>query len=121
MTTGSMTNMPMVRAPVRASTISQQSTADAQITEVNSYILPSGSRFAANPLARMEITLASRPTLVTTTAARPNRSPHGTAARGGRAPIRPMSPVSCPVPPTRVSVEVPPPCAIDPDAVTSSC
>src|SRR5664279_1098520 len=89
MTTGSITNRPMVRAPVLASTTSQQSTADAQMTEVNSYMLPSGNRLVASPLARMESTLAARPIAVTSTAARPNRSPQGVARRGASAPMGP--------------------------------
>ena len=77
--------MPIVRAPVLASTTSQQSTAAAQITEVNSYMLPSGSRPVASPRATIDSRLAANPTTVTTTAARPNRSPHGHDAAGWQA------------------------------------
>ncbi len=114
-TTGNMTNRPMVRAPVLASTINQHSTAEAQMTEVNSYMLPSGSRPVANPLATIDRMLAARPTVVTTTAARPNRSPQGSAPLEGSAPI--AFPSEGLVPPVLVSVDVPP-ARFDPPAAT---
>ncbi len=80
-TTGSITKVPSVRAPVRASTINQQIIVTAQITETNSYMLPSGSRPTARPRVTTEITFAAAPTMVTTTAARPNRTPHGASGR----------------------------------------
>ena len=104
-----MTNMPIVRAPVLTRMTSQHNTATAQKNDVNSYMLPSGSRDAASPLATIDRTFATSPITVTITAARPNRSPHGVAGRAGRAPIGPMSPYFAdPAPPVRVSVEVPP-------------
>src|SRR6478609_10197259 len=102
MTTGVMTKTPNVRAPVRASTISQVMVAAAQITETNSYMLASGNRPTASPRATIDSTFAAAPTTVTTTAARPNRTPQG--ASGARS-TRPIAPGS--IGPVRTSVVVP--------------
>ena len=93
MTTGNITNAPMVLAPVRASTINQQIEIAAQITEVNSYMLPSGRRPTASPRVTTEITLATTATTVTTTPARPNRTPQEAT---GVAAINPIAAVPLP-------------------------
>ncbi len=47
----------------------------------------SGSRPAAKPRQTMDSTLATSATTVTTTAARPNRTPHGALSGGGTTPM----------------------------------
>ena len=105
MTTGVSTNVPNDRAPVRASTINQVIVATAQNTDTNSYMLPSGRRPTARPRATIDSTFAAAPTTVTTTAARPNRTPHGAGRADSTRPIEARSTGS--VPPVRTSVEVP--------------